>query len=354
MKHEEILVALEEISDKHIEEAGKSPKRKKRVFWMSAVAAMLVVVIGINLFSGPAGIHAYAVVLPEAVRSVEFPEFDDYSDEDEWLEARDLWDREVNQRAQIVRQAASDLCPFFTEGTEQFLLTENGENKLWSPINAYIGLAMMTELTEGDTRQQILNLLAAQDTEELRQQVSTVWENVYQNNKNEICVLANSLWLEKGFKYNQDAMAALGYHYYASVYQGDLGSDRINKDIATWINNNTGNFLSNSTGNISLSQDIVLALYSTLYFQAKWSDEFNSSKNTDGEFYMQDGTTQVTYMNKEREDMNYYWGENFSAVSFRHKIDGGQVFAGRHPNSRSLRHPLCNLFIKHTSHTILG
>lgn len=315
MKYEEILVALEEISDKHIEEAGKSPKRKKSVFWMSAVAALLVVVIGINVFSGPARISAYAVALPEAVRSVEFPEFDDYSDRDEWLEARDLWDNEVKLRAQIVRQAASDLCPFFTEGTEQFLLTENGENKLWSPINAYIGLAMMTELTEGDTRQQILNLLAASDTEELRQQVSTVWENTYQNNKNEICVLANSLWLEKGFKYNQDAMAALGYHYYASVYQGDLGSDRINKDIATWINNNTGNFLSDSTGNISLSQDIVLALYSTLYFQAKWSDEFNSSKNTDGEFYMQDGTTQVTYMNKEREDMNYYWGENFSAVS---------------------------------------
>ena len=34
-------------------------------------------------------------------------------------------------------------------------------------------------------------------------------------------------------------MNNLAYHYYASVYQGDLGSDKLNKDIAAWINNNT-------------------------------------------------------------------------------------------------------------------
>ena len=32
MKHEEILTALEEISDKHIQEAEKPPKKKKRTF----------------------------------------------------------------------------------------------------------------------------------------------------------------------------------------------------------------------------------------------------------------------------------------------------------------------------------
>ena len=32
MKHEEILTALEEISDKHIKEAEKAPKKKRRMF----------------------------------------------------------------------------------------------------------------------------------------------------------------------------------------------------------------------------------------------------------------------------------------------------------------------------------
>ncbi len=326
MKREQILTALEEISDKHIEEAGRPPKKKKRVFWVSAAAAALVIVAGINIFSGPAKIRAYAVTLPGDVRISQWPDIDDYNSRDEWMEDYSLWEAERDLRIQVSGQAVSDLRPFFTQGTEQFLSTEENENKLWSPINAYIGLAMMTELTEGNTRQQILNLLNAADKEELRQQVSSVWESVYQNDKNEICVLANSLWIEEGLEYNQEAMDALGYHYYASVYQGDLGSNKTNQDIANWINNNTGNFLKDSAGNIRLNQDILSALYSTLYFQAKWSDQFHSSKNTKGVFFMPDGETQATYMNKEREDMNYYWGENFSAVCLRLKNGCGMWF----------------------------
>ena len=39
MKHEEILTALEEISDKHINEAEKAPRRKMKRFFQVAVAA---------------------------------------------------------------------------------------------------------------------------------------------------------------------------------------------------------------------------------------------------------------------------------------------------------------------------
>lgn len=150
-------------------------------------------------------------------------------------------------------------------GNSQFLRTESNENKLWSPVNAYIGLAMTTEVTDGETRQQILDLFGVEDTDTLRKQVSAVWESVYQDNSNEICVLANSLWLEKGLQYNQEAVDAIAYHYYASVYQGDLGSKKTNQDIAAWINNNTGKFLKESSENIELSPETIMALYSTLF-----------------------------------------------------------------------------------------
>ena len=212
------------------------------------------------------------------------------------------------------------------EAHNQFLQTEENENKLWSPVNAYIGLAMATELTEGETRQQILDLFGAEDIQTLRKQVSAVWESVYQDNSNEICVLANSLWLKKGLKYNQDAMDAIAHHYYASVYQGDLGSSKTNKDIAAWINNNTGKFLKEGTKSIQLSPETIMALYSTLYFQAKWTDEFSKSKNTEGVFHMPDGDTQAVYMNKKLKQMNYYWGENFSAVMLGLKNGCGMWF----------------------------
>lgn len=327
MKYEEILTALDQISDKHIKEAEKPPKKKKvRTFLKMAVAAALVIAIGTNIMNAPMRITAYAVAVASEPRIMELPDFDDYKDREEWKADHEKWDTERNLRHETAAQAKSGLSSFFTEGNSQFLQTEGNENKLWSPVNAYIGLAMATELTEGETRQQILDLFGAEDTETLRKQVSAVWESVYQDNSNEICVLANSLWLEKGLKYNQEAMDAIAYHYYASVYQGDLGSKKTNQDIAAWINNNTGKFLKDSTKSIELSPQTIMALYSTLYFQAKWSNEFSKSKNTEGVFHMPDGDTRAVYMNKKLKQMNYYWGENYSAVMLGLKNGCGMWF----------------------------
>ncbi len=327
MKHEEILTALEQISDKHINESEKPPKKKKiRTFFKMAVAAVLVLAIGTNIMNAPMRINAHAVALASEPRMMEKPDSDDYKDREEWKADYEKWDSERFLRHETAAQAKSVLSSFFTDGNSQFLQTEGNENKLWSPVNAYIGLAMATELTEGETRQQILNLFGTEDVDTLRKQVSAVWESVYQDNSNEICVLANSLWLEEGLTYNQEAMDAIAYHYYASVYQGDLGSKKTNQDIAAWINNNTGKFLKDSVESIQLSPETIMALYSTLYFQAKWSDEFSKSKNTEGVFHMPDGDTQAVYMNKKLKQMNYYWGENFSAVMLGLKNGSGMWF----------------------------
>ena len=314
MMYEDILTALEQISDKHIKEAEKAPKKKKRTFWKMVVAAALVFAIGTNIMNAPMRITAHAVAVASKPRMTERPDLDDYKDREEWKADFAAWETERDSRFETAVQATSGLSSFFTEGNSQFLLTEKNENKLWSPVNAYIGLAMAAELTEGETKQQILDLFGVEDTDTLRKHVSAVWESVYQDNSNEICVLANSLWLEDGLQYNQDDMDAIAHHYYASVYQGDLGSAKTNKDIAAWINNNTGKFLKDSTKSIELSPETIMALYSTLYFQAKWSDEFSKSKNTEGVFHMPDGDTQAVFMNKKLKQMNYYWGENFSAV----------------------------------------
>lgn len=326
MKHEEILTALEEISDKHIKEAEKAPTKKGRRFLKMAVAAVLVIVIGVNVLSAPMRISAKEIAEASASRALERPDFDDYKDRDEWRADYDAWDSERNARNEVVKQARTGLQSFFTAGNYEFLQVSNNENKLWSPVNAYIGLAMTTELTEGETRQQIYEMLGVEDADTLRKQVSAVWESVYQDNSHEICVLANSLWLEKGLQYNQEAMDAIAYHYYASVYQGDLGSEKINKDIAAWVNNNTGKFLKDSTKSISLSQETIMALYSTLYFQAKWSSEFNKNNNTDGIFHAPDGDIPAEYMNKKLKQMNYYWGETFSAVNLGLKNGCGMWF----------------------------
>jgi len=315
MKRKNVLEVLDKIDDRYVTEAEKAPKKMiKRQYWIGAVAAILAVVICISSFLNTPIITANAIALPGDARITEHPLRGDYKDIESYMADYDIWKAESEPRRAIKENAVVSLASFFTEASAEFLASQNNENALWSPINAYIGLSMLAEITDGDSRKEILDLFGVSDIETLRSQVSAVWESVYEDDGNEICTLANSLWLEDGLNYNQDIMNNLAYHYYASVYQTDLGSDSANKSIGSWLNKNTGGMLKDSTDKIDLSPDTVLALYSTLFFQAKWGDEFDSKNNTDGIFYGVNGDTNVTYMNKKLCPMNYYWHDDFSAI----------------------------------------
>ena len=284
---------------------------------MKKITALILCVVLILSFTacGSLAITAEVVSRASDTRQMQRPDRDDYDDSDVWRADWDKWQEEQKRLSNTAKDALIDLEHFFTTGSAQFLSTQSSDNLLWSPVNAYIGLAMVTELTAGESRRQILDLFGAADIDALRQQVSAIWESTYNDNGHEISTLANSLWLEEGLSYQQDTMDNLAYHYYASVYQGDLGSQKINNAISAWINNNTGGFLKNATKNISLSPETILALYSTIYFQAKWQDEFSKMNNTKDVFHAPDGDKTATFMNKDLAQMYYYWGDRFGAVA---------------------------------------
>ena len=313
--NEKVANALGYVDEKYVTAAAKRKKKKAAKYWISAVAAVLALVLLFNLPSMPMVISAKAVSIASESRQMQRPDLDDYKDRDQWRADREKWEAEQKFLSSTTRETVDALALFFTNGSAQFLSTQGSENLLWSPINAYIGLSLMTELTDGASRQQILDLFGARDIDALRQQVGAVWESAYNDNGHEISTLANSLWLENGLNYQQDTMDNIAYYYYASVYQGDLGSQKINNAIGAWINNNTGGFLKKSTSNVNLSPDTILALYSTIYFQAKWQDEFSASKNTQDTFHAPNGDKTVTFMNKKLAQMNYYYGDKFSAVA---------------------------------------
>ena len=317
--NEKVAKALGYVDEKYVTAAAKRKKKKAAKYWLSAIAAALALVLLFNLPSMPMVISAKAVSIASESRQMQRPDLDDYKDRDQWRADLNKWEAEQKFLSSTTRETVDALAPFFTNGSTQFLSTQGSENLLWSPINAYIGLALMTELTDGASRQQILDLFGARDIDALRQQVGAVWESAYNDNGHEISTLANSLWLENGLNYQQDTMDNIAYYYYASVYQGDLGSQKINNAIGAWINNNTGGFLKKSTSNVNLSPDTILALYSTIYFQAKWQDEFSESNNTQDTFHTPSGDKTATFMNKKLAQMNYYYGDKFSAVALRLK-----------------------------------
>lgn len=299
--NDKVVKALGYVDESYISDAAKK-KKKHRKYWIGAAAAALALAFLFHTAGTPLILTAHAVATASG-------------------------SHRTDGATQTAADALSDLQPFFTAGSAQFLGGGDGENRLWSPVNAYIGLAMVTELTEGESRRQILDLFGAEDTDTLRRQVSAVWESTYRDEKGrEVSTLANSLWLEKGLSYQRKVIDRLADDYHASVYRGDLGSATMNRAITAWLDSNTGGLLKDATKKIELSPETVLALYSTIYFQAKWSEQFSRSNNTTDTFHASGGDVTATFMNRHLATMYYYWGDTFSAVSLSLKNGSSMWF----------------------------
>lgn len=303
--NEKLADALSYVDDRYITEAASRRHKKHRI--LIAVAAVLAVVIFLNVPSIPLAVSAHAVSLAPKSRAMERPD----PGSEEWK----AWVNEQEKRNAETKDALVPVWEFTPKCSEEVLSGTDDVNRLWSPINAYIALAMTAEVTDGATRQEVLDALGVQNMDQLRRGVSAMWESVHQDNGKEISVIANSLWLDEDVSYEQGTMDLLAQSYYASVYQGDLGSRKTNGAMGNWLKNQTGGFFGNQTPKVNMPEDAMLGILSTIYFQSKWCHKFSQSENTSGVFHANSGEIPCTFMNKKEMHLDYSWGESYGAVS---------------------------------------
>lgn len=340
--------ALNEISDKHLKEADKY---RHRPYWVGAVAAALALIIGLSaLFGGgvlpntttgaPLLQHSTPGTLPGTTASIPimptfpplpipdgpvspdtlllanlaaaptYPYRIRHHDVDEsvtWEEWRETIDTYYNQPEGY----ADSLNDFFIRSTREFL---NGDgNRVYSPLNVYMALAMLAECTDGNSRQQILDLLNADSIESLRTQAGHVWNAHYWKDGRVTSLLANSLWLDEAYSFNDQTAQTLADSYYASIFHGDLGTDAMNEQLRTWLNSQTGGLLEQQIKDVEMTPETVFSLASTILFSAKWSSYFSEKNTAPSIFHSPTGDYRTEFMNS-RDSLYYYWGDNFSAV----------------------------------------
>ena len=190
----------------------------------------------------------------------------------------------------------------------------DSENRVYSPISLYVALSMLTEMTAGETKQQVMELLSAADSETLRQTVRDLWMSVYLDDGRSVCRLANGAFLRENADVKQEAVDALADWYYASTYRVPMGTEEADKAIAGWLNQNTGGLLSEETGNIRTEVDNLLRLYNTIYYKSSWRDAFESSQTKQDTFTAANGAEQKTEFMHRTESGSYRKGEGYTAA----------------------------------------
>lgn len=257
------------------------------------------------------------------------PNLDDYLkdgelDFDAYDQAYEAWctDREMRLNQDDGWNDGMDAFYLATAG--EYLSGAGTENRVYSPLNVYLALAMLAECTGGESRQQILDLLGAQSIEGLRKKASALWESTYCDDGLTTSILASSLWLNQDVSFDQQTLDTLAQTYYASAFQGETGSDAMNDALHDWLNEQTGGLLKDAADGVNLRPETVIALAATLYFRASWSEKFYEGATADETFHAPSGDTVCSFLHSD-DNGDYYWGDKFEATRLRFE-DGGAMW----------------------------
>ena len=332
MKKEELFEVLGNLEPGMVEKArsDRHPRRGVWKKWTAAAACAVIIggaVLGVTTWRNgregsvvrcPSGVTTVLAAYPASVART--------MDAQKFMESDAHWDWWDSYRELTAKSAElqSGIDAYYQNLMKQMLVSED-ENTVCSPINLYIAFAMLAETSDGNTRQQILDMLGAQDMDTLRENVSSLWESNYADTPALKSVLANSLWLDGEETYNDTTLQRLAEQYYASTFRGTPGSEEMNQALRTWTDDNTGGLLKEYTENMAIAPETVFELVSTIYYKAMWRENFwevNTEKET---FHGAAGDTTVDMM-KKTEWMDVYQGEHFRAVSLSLQDSGSMYF----------------------------
>ena len=342
MKKEKLFEVLGDLDEKEVKAAREyRPSEKtqsdegyrnvkvktRRPAWVrwTAIAACVVLLIAAvtglpALRSGgsqgeiPAEFIALAAEYPEPV--AEGMSADEYLTGDAGYE----WWQEQLAKIEASSEAAGRASAYSSDIIKKMLAAED-ENTVCSPLNTYIALSMLAEVTDGNTRAEILKALGAQDLDSLRSDVKALWETNYINTPSMKSTLANSIWLNGRIKFNDETLKTLCGDYYASSFRGEMGSEEMNKALQDWTNENTGGLLEEYIQDMKTDPETVMELISTIYYKASWLEKFHEEDNQTLTFHGTKGDTEAEMMYRN-DFMKIYRTDKFTATGLSVGDDG--------------------------------
>ena len=228
------------------------------------------------------------VSMPQYPNEAKYTASNGNFDSEKYDEDWDAWWESYQEKTADMTDPAA-LTHWFTTSIPALMQNAGKENRVCSPLNIYMALSMLAAVTDGQTRQQILDALGAESLALLQKQTAQLWTENSWDDGVVTSVLANSIWLRDEYSYNEETLQKLGEEFYASAFSGEMGTDAYNNMLRDWINEHTGNLLTEQASGLELAPATVLALMSTIYYRATWSGKISGSATTLSVFHAPDG-----------------------------------------------------------------
>ena len=168
---------------------------------------------------------------------------------------------------------------------------QRGSNVFISPLSASMALGMTANGAAGSTYDAMRSTLRLGDAS--RQEVNEGYKSLIDLlrglDKSTDFRIANSIWYEQTFPFNEPFLAESKSFFDAEVKGLDFSSPSALTTINSWVNQSTNSKIPTILDDIDDAE--VMFLINAIYFKGSWQKQFDKSKTAPAPFFALDGST---------------------------------------------------------------
>ena len=166
-------------------------------------------------------------------------------------------------------------------------------NPFFSPYSIFTALAMTYEGAEGNTADEMAEVLnIEQDNESFHNYVQYLYNIFNQNNEYNIST-ANALWIEQTYQVLDQYIDIVEEFYNAESENIDFSNPELAAEIINqWVENKTNDLIQDLIKPDDITPYITkLILTNAIYFKGTWEIQFDKENTTDRPFTLSSGNT---------------------------------------------------------------
>lgn len=207
----------------------------------------------------------------------------------------------------------------------QYMLDEKPDDNVFiSPISLHMALSMLQNGAEGETKEQIVNLVGVlgdssdNDVSQGINEFNNKYVNYFMNrNSDDLAItVANSYWMGNDKTASQPFVDTLKQYYDAEYYVVDFLKPNTVGTMNQWVEDKTNGLLKETVK--EFDADTLSVFINTVYFKGTWREQFSEGATRHEDFYVGGAQKQVPMMFK-MDTMAYVDGEDYQYVSLSYK-----------------------------------
>lgn len=190
-------------------------------------------------------------------------------------------------------------------------------NKFISPTSLLMALSMVYNGADGVTKKEMAKVFHAEGIEvkQLNKSNASLMSMLQSDSKHSQLHIANSIWLNNHFHFQDDFAQNNGDYYNAKIQQMDPSNPQTPKIINDWVEKSTNGKINKMIGRTDIDPNTVSFLINAIYFKGDWMHEFDKKLTENRTFHLDDETSKDMQIMTLIEKVAYIENKDFQAVT---------------------------------------